>query len=435
MVLLQNSLPASVNELIEEVAGKLSHRPKLARMFANCYANTLTTTVKPLEDGTTFIITGDIPAMWLRDSSAQVRPYLLLARKDRQMAELVGAVVKRQSRFILLDPYANAFNDSENNKGHQQDLTEMNGWLWERKYEIDSLCYPIQLAYLLWKTTGDTFHLDAEFQQACKLILEVWRTEQHHEEKSDYRFQRLDCPPLDTLVREGKGAKVVHTGMTWSGFRPSDDACTYGYLIPSNMFAVVVLGYMAEIAREVLGDEALAEDAEALRAEIKQGIDAHATIMHEEFGTMYGYETDGAGNYHLMDDANVPSLLSLPYLGYCTSDDPIYLNTRRFVLSDSNPYYYRGAEAEGIGSPHTPERYIWHISLAMQALTSLDQEEVQQMLDVLERTDAGTDFLHEGFHADDSTQYTREWFSWANALFSELILTHLGYEVPSAKLK
>ncbi|MFC5468932.1 glycoside hydrolase family 125 protein [Cohnella suwonensis] len=434
MITISESLPASVNQLIQDVAAKLPHRPKLARMFANCFSNTLSTTVKPLPDGTTFIITGDIPAMWLRDSAAQVRPYLILAQRDEQLAELVERVVKRQFRYVQLDPYANAFNDSDNGKGHQDDLTQMNGWLWERKYEIDSLCYPIQLAYLLWKTTGRTSHLDPVFSDACRLILKVWRTEQNHETDSSYRFERTNCPPLDTLVREGKGSPVAVTGMTWSGFRPSDDACTYGYLIPSNMFAVVVLGYMAELAREALQDEALAKEAEALRTEIRQGLAAHAIVEHPEFGPIYAYETDGLGGYHLMDDANVPSLLALPYLGYCAPDDPIYLNTRRFVLSDSNPYFYRGAAAEGVGSPHTPENYIWHISLAMQALTSLDEEEVLRLLNVLERTDAGTDFLHEGFHADDSSQYTREWFSWANALFSELILSYCGFSIPSGSL-
>lgn len=426
-----STLPESVEVLIREVESKLGDRPKLARMFANCFTNTLTTTLKPQPDNTMFVITGDIPAMWLRDSAAQVRPYLILANQDEAMAGIIESVVKRQIRYILQDPYANAFNESANGNGHQDDLTEMNDWLWERKYEIDSLCYPVQLAYLLWKSTGGVAHFDEAFREACYKILRVWTIEQNHDQASDYRFERTNCPASDTLPNKGKGNPSAVTGMTWSGFRPSDDACTYGYLIPSNLFAAVVLDYMTEIATEVLGDSELAKRSVVLRMEIAEGIQAHAIVEHSEFGRMYAYETDGLGSYNLMDDANVPSLLSLPYLGVCTPDDPLYVNTRRFVLSEHNPYFYKGTAAEGIGSPHTPQDYIWHISLAMQALTSNDREEVERLLAVLEQTDAGTDFLHEGFHKDNPKEYTREWFSWANALFSELILTYCGYKVPS----
>lgn len=428
-------LPLSVQQLIADVQAHLTERPKLARMFNNCIRNTLTTTLKPLEDGTVFVITGDIPAMWLRDSAAQVRPYLILANKDEALSDLVANVVRRQVHYIQLDPYANAFNEKDNGNGHQEDKTEMSKWIWERKYEIDSLCYPIQLAYLLWRTTGRTDHLDEHFRQACHIIMTLWHTEQNHNERSPYTFERTDCPVSDTLPYDGKGNPVGFTGMTWSGFRPSDDACEYGYLIPSNMFAVVVLGYMEQIASEVYQDEEWISQASILKAQIQSGIEEYGIVDHPEFGRMYAYETDGLGNYNLMDDANVPSLLSLPYLGYCTLDDPLYQNTRKFILSQHNPYYYSGTAAQGIGSPHTPPQYIWHISLAMQALTSQHQSEILSLLHTLENTDAGTDFLHEGFHMDRPEEYTREWFSWANSLFSELILTYCGYKVPSGKIQ
>ena len=428
-------LPLSVQQLITEVEEHLQERPKLARMFKNGISNTLTTTLKPLEDGTVFVITGDIPAMWLRDSAAQVRPYLILANKDEALSDLVTNVVKRQIHYIHLDPYANAFNEEANNNGHQEDKTQMTAWIWERKYEIDSLCYPIQLAYLLWRTTGRTDHFDEHFQKACHIIMTLWHTEQRHSEQSPYTFERVDCPESDTLPHEGKGNPVGFTGMTWSGFRPSDDACQYGYLIPSNMFAVVVVGYMEQIASEVYQDQEWVVKASLLKTQIQAGIEQYGIVDHPEFGRMYAYETDGLGNHNLMDDANVPSLLSLPYLGYCTLDDPLYQNTRKFILSQHNPYYYSGTAAQGIGSPHTPPHYIWHISLAMQALTSQDQQEILSLLHTLEQTDAGTDFLHEGFHMDRPEEYTREWFSWANSLFSEVILTYCGYTVPSGKIQ
>jgi meiotically up-regulated gene 157 (Mug157) protein len=375
-----------------------------------------------MPDGTTYVITGDIPAMWLRDSAAQLRPYLALAPYDQQLSDLLAGAVRRQLRYVLLDPYANAFNAEDDGHGHQDDDTAMSGWVWERKYEIDSLCAPLQLAYLLWRATGRSDHLDATFRAAAWTIITLWRREQRHDEQSPYFFRRQNCPPDDTLSHDGKGAPVAETGMTWSGFRPSDDACAYGYLVPANMFAVVALRYVAELAELVLRDADLRLAAVDLAAAIEAGIRRYATVEHPAHGTIYAYETDGMGRYNLMDDANVPSLLSLPYLGYCAAADPIYRNTRAFVLSEDNPYFYRGAAAAGIGSPHTPPRYIWHIALAMQGLTTTDPAEREQMLDLLESTDAGTGYMHEGFHADDPAQFTRPWFAWANALFSELVL-------------
>lgn len=211
--------------------------------------------------------------------------------------------------------------------------------------------------------------------------------------------------------------------MTWSGFRPSDDACRYGYLIPSNMFAAVVLGYMEKFLKEQYQDEAMAKEAADLKAQIEEGIQKYGIVENETFGKMYAYETDGLGNYNLMDDANVPSLLSLPWLAYCSKDDPIYKNTRAFVLSKKNPYYYEGNCAKGIGSPHTPDQYIWHIALTMQGLTSDSQEERENLWNTLLSTDAGCEVMHEGFHCEKPEAFTREWFAWANSLFALFALS------------
>ena len=416
------NLPKAVEQKIEEITEQLKGRPKLARMFRQCFPNTLETTTELLEDGTTYVFTGDIPAMWLRDSTAQVRHYVPLAATDAQLQRIIEGLIRRQITYVGIDPYANAFNKEPNDRSYSEDLTEHNPWVWERKYEIDSLCYPLQLSYLYWKATGQSGIFDAEFKTAVEKIVELWRVEQRHGEKSSYRFQRLHCPPSDTLTRDGLGAPVENTGMTWSGFRPSDDACHYGYLIPSNMFAVVVLGYVEEIAREVYEDSDLLRSVASLRDEIDRGIEQFGLYEHEEFGTIYAYETDGRGNFNLMDDANVPSLLSIPYMGYAAANDPIYQNTRRFLLSHHNPYFNEGKHARGIGSPHTPEGYIWPISLAMQGLTSTDPREMDELIDMLERTDADTGFMHEGFDPDDPVQFTREWFAWANSLFAEFIV-------------
>ncbi|GGD50266.1 glycoside hydrolase family 125 protein [Paenibacillus nasutitermitis] len=415
--------------LTARVRSKLPDRPKLTAMFEQCLANTWNTTIKSRSDGTTFVITGDIPAMWLRDSAAQVRPYLMLASEDEGVADMIQGLVERQMAFVLLDPYANAFNEEASGHGHQADLTEMGPWIWERKYEIDSLCYPIQLSYLLWKNTGRTAHFNEHYVAAVKQIMKVWTTEQNHESDSNYRFQRTDCPPTDTLIREGKGTLTGYTGMTWSGFRPSDDACEYGYLIPANMFAVVALRYIGEISREVLGDSKLEAQARQLSEQIDEGIRRYGIVENPEFGTVYVYETDGLGNVNMMDDANVPSLLSIPYLDYVDADDPVYRNTRKLILSRANPYYYEGKAASGIGSPHTPSHYIWHIALAIQGMTSTSEEEQEQLLSLMEQTDAGTGFMHEGFHVDDPDKYTRPWFSWANMMFCEFLLMRCGISV------
>ncbi len=421
--------PVTLERLAGRMSEQLAGETRLLDIFQNAIRNTWGTTLKRMEDGTTFVITGDIPAMWLRDSAAQVRPFLVLAKEDPEAADMIEGLVRRQLDSILLDPYANAFNEEANGRGHQADETEMTPWIWERKYEIDSLCYPLQLSYLLWKNTGRTSQFQGSFRQAAEAILDLWTVEQRHEELSPYRFQRKDCVPSDTLVRDGQGAETAYTGMTWSGFRPSDDACEYGYLVPSNMFAVVVLGYLQEIAGEVLQDEELQGRAAKLAQEIEQGIREHGIVQHPEFGPIYAYETDGYGHHNLMDDANVPSLLSIPYLGYRDASDEVYQNTRRFILSRNNPYYFEGTAAEGIGSPHTPQGYIWHIALAMQGLTADSPEEKLRLLQVMSRTDAGTGLMHESFKADDPAEYTRPWFSWANMMFCELLMDYCGIRV------
>ncbi|MGT2934368.1 glycoside hydrolase family 125 protein [Streptococcus castoreus] len=420
-------IPTSVVQFmdkIEELCGE-QHR-SWALNFKSSFANTLATTLKTSDDGTSFLLTGDIPAMWLRDSTAQMKPYLFLAKEDNEIKNIISGLVKRQFRYICIDPYANAFNEEPNGKGHQTDHTQMNPWIWERKYEIDSLCYPIQLAYLLHRETGNTEHFNEDFHKGVQLILDLWTVEQDHS-KSPYLFQRDTWRKEDTLTHNGKGTPVTPTGMTWSGFRPSDDACKYGYLIPSNMFVVVVLSYLETLYTNLFKNKIVAAKAKKLNTAVQKGIQEYALVPNNNGEIIYAYEVDGLGHYSIMDDANIPSLLSAPYLGFCAKNDPIYLATRKTILSKENPYYYQGNAASGIGSSHTPKNYIWHIALALQGLTALNQETKKDMLDLLVATDAGTHLMHEGFNVNDPKQYTREWFSWANMMFCELLLDYLGF--------
>ena len=412
-------------EAVEEIAkkeGAYWEDEHIRRTFENCYVSTAKTTTKFLENGEAYVFTGDIAAMWLRDSSAQVVHYLPFLKEYPILKVMVKGLIARQAKYIHIDPYANAFNEEANGNCWEKDITEYNPWNWERKYEIDSLCYPVWLMEQYVKNTGDHDIFTPEVKTAFRDILDLWKREQHHE-TSAYSFIRVNCPPSDTLSCEGKGEPVGYTGMTWSGFRPSDDACRYGYLIPSNMFAAVVLGYMEKFLKEQYQDEAMAKEAADLKAQIEEGIQKYGIVENETFGKMYAYETDGLGNYNLMDDANVPSLLSLPWLAYCSKDDPIYKNTRAFVLSKKNPYYYEGNCAKGIGSPHTPDQYIWHIALTMQGLTSDSQEERENLWNTLLSTDAGCEVMHEGFHCEKPEAFTREWFAWANSLFALFALS------------
>lgn len=423
------NIPNSVQKFMDDITQKCGKEHEdWAENFNAAFANTLLTTVKKQTDGTTFLLTGDIPAMWLRDSTAQVRPYLVVAKKDDDLATMISGLVKRQFFYINIDPYANAFNETANGAGHQDDQTEMNDWVWERKYEIDSLCYPIQLAYLLFKNTGRKDQFNEDFVAGVKKILTVFETEQNHSQ-SDYLFERDTWRKEDTLTNEGKGIPVFQTGMTWSGFRPSDDACSGGgYLVPANMFAVVVLGYLEEIFSEIFDDPAIVKKAANLKRTIKQGIETFGNVKNKVGEEIYAYETDGKSGT-LMDDSNVPSLLSAPYLGYCSPNDPKYLQTRKSILSEENPYFYKGKFAQGIGSSHTPENYIWHIALAIEGLTATSKAGKERILNTMVETDAGTHLMHEGFDVDDPSQFTREWFSWPNMMFCELVMDYFDIQV------
>jgi len=409
-----------MNIQLAEVTRALAQWPKLAEVFAQCMPNTLETTIHTDAAGT-FVVTGDIDAMWLRDSSAQVQPYIRFTRDNPDLKALIANLIRRQAYYLQIDPYANAFNQTANGRGHQTDRTKMSPWVWERKFELDSLCYPVHLLHSYYQVTEDAAIFNADIYGMFMRIIETMRIEQQHDARSQYTFERLNCPPSDTLPFGGRGTPTAYTGMIWSGFRPSDDACQFGYLIPSNMFAAVTLKYMAHFVHDHYHDSELVQKAETLRNEITAGICAYGMVDHSHHGRIYAYETDGAGHYVLIDDANVPSLLSLPYLGCCLADDPIYRNTRAFVLSTDNPYYHTGTFAAGIGSPHTPSGYIWPIGLIMQGLTSSDRTEQHKLLEMLITTTAETNFMHESFNPNAPEQFTRAWFAWANSLLGEFI--------------
>jgi hypothetical protein len=401
--------------------------PVLGAMFACCFPNTLDTTVFP---GTwqghpdTFVITGDIDAMWLRDSSAQVWPYLRFAKQDQRLAALLEGVVRRQTQLILIDPYANAFLRSKSDRPLPwavNDNTTMKPGVGERKWEVDSLCHTIRLAHGYWSETGDRSPFDEAWKAAAWKIVETFREQQRLTSRGPYSFTRRSINPTETLALNGYGNPARSVGMIYSMFRPSDDACTYPLFLPANLFAARALSQLRELAMAA-GDAKLAETCGALATTVQAAATRYGVVQHPIFGEIWAYEVDGYGNALMMDDANAPGLLSLPCLDCCQVTDPLYQRTRRFVLSRENPWYFEGKAAQGGGSPHTGPGKIWPMSILLRALTSTNEGEIRECLRWIRNTTAGTNFIHESFDENDPAQFTRPWFAWANTLFGELIL-------------
>ena len=420
-----------IDQTIEKVKQQLSGNPYLAWMFENCFPNTLETTVHYSQtadgDDDTFVYTGDIAAMWLRDSGAQVWPYVQFANDDPQLAHLIRGVIMRQLRSINLDPYANAFYQDPQQEGEwKSDQTDMKPGIHERKYEIDSECYPIRLAYEYWKVTGDDTIFGEEWLKAVDNILSVFREQQHKDGPGSYHFKRHTDRQFDTVGWDGQGHPVKPVGLIASFFRPSDDATVLPFLVPSNFMAVTSLRKAAEVLTAVNHDAARARECTTLADEVEQALRRYAVVDHPKYGKIYAFEVDGYGSQLLMDDANVPSLLAMGYLGDVPLNDPIYQNTRRFVWSEDNPAFFRGKAGEGIGGPHVGPDMPWPMSIMMLAFTSKDDNEIRHCIEMLMSTDAGTGFIHESFNKDDAYHYTRPWFAWQNTLFGELILKLLA---------
>jgi len=415
----------AVERLIADIKKDIGNK-EIAWLFENCFPNTLDTTVEfEIIDGKpdTYVITGDIDAMWLRDSSAQVWPYLPLTKHDKDLQQLIRGVIHRQAKCIILDPYANAFykDTSKISEWKETDITEMKPGIHERKWEIDSLCYPIRLAHGYWKETGDTSAFDGEFVQAMHLIIKTFQVQQRFNGKGPYSFQRKTAWATDGVPMAGYGYPARPNGLICSMFRPSDDATIFPYLVPSNLFALVSLKQMQEMGAAIPAMKSLVSPAAALATTVERALKNNAIIKHPKYGNIYAYEVNGFGSYNLMDDANVPSLLSLPYLGAVKQNDAIYQNTRRYIWSEDNPFFFKGESAEGIGGPHIGLDMIWPMSIVMKGLTSSNEAEIKWCLETLQKTHGNTGFMHESFHKNDPSNFTRKWFAWANTIFGEFV--------------
>lgn len=398
------SKPAIAAPTVEIPSSPTTVAVTLQRIYQRAYDEAYSRHAILEPDGTTFVSTGDIEQEWLRDSSAVMTPYIGLAITDAYVRSMLRGVVARQAKYMLIDPYANAFTD-----GYQ---------VAERKFEMDSLLYPIRLAYYYWKATGDRSIFTPQLQRAFATAMQTLRTEQHHATRSHYRHPEL--------ANGGIGTRVAYTGLVWTAFRPSDDAARYQYNIPDNMFASVVLRDLTEIERSVYRDRSMAENAWGLSVQIRDAIEHYGIVNEPGIGRIYAYEVDGFGHANLMDDANIPSLLAAPQFGYVSSHDVVYQATRQFVLSPRNPYYFMGKYAAGVGSPHTPHGYVWPLALVVEAITATDPSEIDRVMGYIAASDTGDHRLHESFNADWPESYTRDDFAWPNALFAQLMLARQG---------
>lgn len=371
-------------------------------------------------DGSAFVVTGDIPAMWLRDSSAQVAPLLALAGVVPEVTDLVAAVLRTQLGQVGIDPRANAFNPEPNGMAIRRDFPGQSPWVFERKYAVDSLAAPLTLAWRLWQATGRLSHVDDAFQQVVRTIVSLWRLEQEHDADGFVLRRRL-ARRDDSLSNGGRGAPVGRTGMTWSGFRPSDDACRFGYHVPANAAASVALTRAADLL-DLAGARDLAAEARRLGGELRQGILVHALVDLPGHGRGFAYEVDGLGHALLLDDANIPSLVSLPYLGFCSPDDPLYRATRSWALGPGDPAWGSGRVVEGLGSTHTRPGWPWPLGILVEGLTTVDPAERESALRRAEATVQRDGLFHESVHPDDPRRFTRRWFGWADMLHVELVL-------------
>ena len=367
-----------------------------------------------------FVATGDIDSMWIRDSVVQMSIYLTHIPSNPWLRFVVEGAIRRNAFNILQDPYANAY------ERHWKDPEPMplrdlvigrGGYVATRNYELDSGAYFLNhlYDYFVAESVHGPEHLLQEpmVLEAVNTMIDVWIVEQHHEELSPYRYYELP--------NEGKGPPSAYTGMTWTGFRPSDDPCVYGYLIPANIHAAAGLQRVLILNDRIWKNDELAKRTSKLLKDIEQGINTHGIVQGDNGELMYAYEVDGLGNVlKNFDDANIPSLLSIPLLGWDGYNREAYENTRKYILSTANPQYFEGSLLVGVGSPHTPSNHIWPMALVIQGLTekegSTDREEKMafQLRQLLKS--AINDAMHESVHKDQPS-ITREWFEWANALF------------------
>ena len=413
----------------------------LARIFENAFPNTLDTTIRWHVDGTakkekhkytwswgkwegaqSFVVTGDINAEWLRDSTNQLLQYQILAKKEKKLETLILGAINTQAELVIEAPYCNAFQPPPPSHlspvGNGQDDAVHPAYepsrVFECKWEVDSLAHFLALGNQFYKSTGSKAYLRERYYTAIETVLGVldeqtkptFDPETSKFQVPEYTFRRTTNSATETLNLGGVGNPLANgTGLVRSSFRPSDDATILQYLIPSNAQISVELKRTAEIVKSA-GKNSLAKRLLSRAISIEKGVWEHGVTTHKKYGEVFAFEVDGFGSAIMMDDANIPSLLALPLLGFCDVDNKIYQNTRKMILDKAgNPYYLTGRAFAGIGGPHIGLQHAWPMSRLVEAMTSDDDEEIMDALHAV-RDASQLGLVHESIHVDRVNAYT-----------------------------
>lgn len=433
--------------------------PDLYRLFQNAFPNTLDTAIKwhgmaanNSAEELTFVITGDINAMWLRDSANQMQSYLSLltpSNSTDSIASLYRGVINLQARYLLTSPFCNSFQPPvesgiapTNNEWAASDTvtpTYSKDSVFECKYELDSLAAFLQISTNYFSATNDASFFGAfQWTSAVQAVLATAKSMLTPTYGSDgrvltspYTFTRMTNRATETLANDGLGSPVANgTGLIRSAFRPSDDSTIYQLFIPANMMFARYLESSAEIA-SAIGAEDLAAEMQDLASSLRVAITEHGivpVVSRSDGGveTIYAYEVDGFGSTNIMDDANIPSLLAAPFFGYLNASDPVYQRTRARILNtasiNGNPYFMRGPVISAVGGPHVGPGMAWPMASVVRILTSDDDDEIATALKGIVSSTDGLGLIHESINTFNQSTWTRQWFSWANGLFGQMIL-------------
>ncbi|KAH8592450.1 hypothetical protein B0O99DRAFT_629761 [Bisporella sp. PMI_857] len=424
--------------------------PDLYRLFENSFPNSLDTAVKwkgvsanNSEEELTFLITGDINAMWLRDSANQMQSYLPLVKADTShdsLASLYRGVINLQARYVIAAPFCNSFqppSESGLPPSKNQDRPDTytpdvsTNVAFECKYELDSLAAFLEISTNYYEATGDIeFFRKFQWVNAIKTILATTESllvgtysANGSVNTIPYTWQRETTSATETLSNSGRGNPVQEgTGLIRSAFRPSDDSTIYQLFIPANMMFSRYLDAASEIMAAIGGQRNLANHMYNFSQSVRSAITKHGIVSDPVYGNVYAFEVDGFGSANRMDDANIPSLLSAPFFGYLNVSDPVYRNTRKFILSKDNPYFMRGPVINAVGGPHAGLGQAWPMASIIRIFTSSDIHEIKDQLREIVSSTAGLGLIHESIDSFNQNKWSRQWFSWANGLFGQCLL-------------
>ncbi|KAK5121682.1 hypothetical protein LTR85_004854 [Meristemomyces frigidus] len=441
------------SSVVEHAVHRVAHTisdPDLRRLFINAYPNTLDTAIawKGYANGSdeelTFVITGDINAMWLRDSANQMQSYLPLLQASNSsdsLASLYRGVINLHARYLLIDPYCNSFQPpveshiSPSVNGAASGDTVFpnytNSSVFECKYELDSLAAFLEVSTNYYNATEDaSFFKRYQWVEAIENVMAVAENMTMPTYQPDgnvsvlsYSFTRETDRASETTENGGLGNPFNNgTGLIRSFFRPSDDATIFQGFIPANMMFAKYLESAGQIMYAIGDQDALAGRMCSLAASLRVSIEKVGIVSGGQYGQIYAFEVDGYMSQNIMDDANIPSLLAAPFFGYLDVSDPIYQNTRQLLLSANNPYFMRGPVISAIGGAHDGPGFAWPMASVVRIFTSNDEAEITQQLQEIVSSTDGLGLIHESINTFNVSDWTRQWFSWANGLFGQCIL-------------